>query len=71
MSRTIFRLATATILALAAGCGDEKPAAPPPGVDPSASQAPSAVTASPASQRTSKTVKRGDVQKTGPSMMLE
>jgi hypothetical protein len=70
MNRKLFPLASATLLILAAGCGDEAPAGPPPGIDPKASQT-SPVTSAPAPSNPGKAAKRGEVHRPGPSMTLQ
>jgi hypothetical protein len=68
MNRKSFHLASAIVLVLAAGCGDQPQAGPPPGVDLKASQAPGVT---PAPAKPARTAKRADVHNPGPSMTLE
>jgi hypothetical protein len=70
MNRKSSHLAVAMLLVLAAGCGDQPHAGPPPGVDPKASQTPAAITG-PVSPRSAKAAKRDDLHRPGPSMTLE
>jgi hypothetical protein len=70
MIRKLFPLASATLLIVATGCGDEAPAGPPPGIDPKASQT-SPVTSAPAPSKLGKAAKRGEVHRPGPSMTLQ
>jgi hypothetical protein len=70
MNRKSFHLASAILLVLAAGCGDQPQAGPPPGVDLKASQT-LAVTPALAPPKAARTAKRGDVHRPGPSMKLE
>jgi hypothetical protein len=58
------------LLVIAAGCGDQPHAGPPPGVDPSASQTPAAIVA-PVPPKSAKAAKRDDLRRPGPSMTLE
>ncbi len=70
MNRKSFHLASAVLMTLAAGCGDQTPEGPPPGIDLKASQTP-AVTTAPTPPKATKTAKRGDVHRPGPSMTME
>jgi hypothetical protein len=70
MNRKSLHLTSAILLALAAGCDDQPPTGPPPGVDLDTSQTPAATTA-PDPSKPAKTVKRGEVHRPGPSMKLQ
>jgi hypothetical protein len=57
-----FRSAALILLALAAGCADQPPGAPPPGTE---------VQASPTPPKAGKTAGRGEVPAPGPSTKME
>jgi hypothetical protein len=70
MNRKPFGLASAILVVLTAGCGDESLDGPPPGVDLTAGPPPAA-TSAPAPPKAANTGKRGDVHRPGPPMTMQ
>lgn len=70
MNQKLYQVAAAALLVVAAGCGDEQPTGPPPGVDLTAGQS-AGIAPEPTAQKPGKTAKRGDVHIPGPSTTLE